>query len=45
MLVDAGYPNGFSVTLHRPNDRYVNDEAVCQAVEGGSLLRLESGCR
>jgi peptide/nickel transport system substrate-binding protein len=34
MLVDAGYPNGFSVTLHCPNDRYINDEAVCQAVVG-----------
>lgn len=33
-MADAGYPNGFSVTLHCPNDRYVNDEAICQAVVG-----------
>jgi len=32
LLADAGYPNGFSVTIDCPNDRYVNDEAICQAV-------------
>ncbi|HYZ65086.1 MAG TPA: ABC transporter substrate-binding protein, partial [Acetobacteraceae bacterium] len=32
LLADAGYPNGFNITLHCPNDRYVNDEAICQAV-------------
>ena len=32
LLADAGYPNGFSLTLECPNDRYVNDEAICQAV-------------
>ena len=26
--------NGFEVTLDCPNDRYVNDEAICQAVVG-----------
>ncbi len=31
LLVDAGYPNGFQVTMDCPNDRYVNDEAICQA--------------
>jgi peptide/nickel transport system substrate-binding protein len=31
LLADAGYPNGFSVTLNCPNDRYINDEAICQA--------------
>ncbi|MEQ8248925.1 MAG: ABC transporter substrate-binding protein [Alphaproteobacteria bacterium] len=31
LLSEAGYPNGFSVTLDCPNDRYVNDEAICQA--------------
>ena len=30
----AGYPNGFSVSLHCPNDRYLNDEAICQAAVG-----------
>jgi peptide/nickel transport system substrate-binding protein len=34
LLTDAGYPNGFSVTLHCTNDRYVNDEGICQAVVG-----------
>jgi peptide/nickel transport system substrate-binding protein len=34
LLADAGYPNGFSTTLHCPNDRYVNDEAICQAAVG-----------
>ncbi|MPM13694.1 Heme-binding protein A [bioreactor metagenome] len=32
LLADAGYPNGFSLNLECPNDRYVNDEAICQAV-------------
>ena len=34
LLAEAGYPNGFAVTLSCPNDRYVNDEAICQAVTG-----------
>ena len=32
LLAEAGYPNGFSFTLHCPNDRYVNDEKLCVAV-------------
>ncbi|QEI05806.1 ABC transporter substrate-binding protein [Pigmentiphaga aceris] len=32
LLKEAGYPDGFEVTLDCPNDRYVNDEKVCQAV-------------
>jgi peptide/nickel transport system substrate-binding protein len=32
LLTEAGYPNGFEVMLDCPNDRYVNDEAICQAV-------------
>lgn len=32
LLADAGYPNGFALKLECPNDRYVNDEAICQAV-------------
>ncbi|MDB5947354.1 MAG: transporter substrate-binding protein [Ramlibacter sp.] len=32
LLADAGYPNGFETVLDCPNDRYVNDEAICQAV-------------
>ena len=32
LLAEAGYPNGFRMTLHGPNDRYVNDEKVIQAI-------------
>ena len=32
LLAEAGYPDGFTVTLDCPNDRYVNDEAICQSV-------------
>ncbi len=34
LLADAGYPKGFDVELRCPNDRYVNDEAICTAVVG-----------
>ncbi|MCV6547161.1 MAG: ABC transporter substrate-binding protein [Cohaesibacter sp.] len=34
MMAEAGYGDGFSATLHCPNDRYINDEAICQAVVG-----------
>ncbi len=32
LLAEAGYPNGFGVTLSGPNNRYINDEQVLQAV-------------
>ena len=32
LLADAGYPNGFELVLGSPNDRYINDEKVAQAV-------------
>ncbi|MBV0914033.1 ABC transporter substrate-binding protein [Anianabacter salinae] len=32
LLAEAGYPDGFSFGLMCPNDRYINDEAVCRAV-------------
>ncbi|WP_218578830.1 ABC transporter substrate-binding protein [Vineibacter terrae] len=32
LLTEAGYPNGFEVGMDCPNDRYVNDEKICQAV-------------
>jgi peptide/nickel transport system substrate-binding protein len=32
LLADAGYPEGFSVNLDCPNNRWINDEAVCRAV-------------
>lgn len=31
LLTEAGYPNGFRLTLNCPNNRYVNDEAICQS--------------
>jgi len=34
LLTEAGYPNGFSIQLDCPNDRYVNDEAIGQAIVG-----------
>jgi peptide/nickel transport system substrate-binding protein len=32
LLAEAGYPNGFPLTLNCPNNRYVNDEAICTAI-------------
>ena len=32
LLAEAGYPNGFSIGFDCPNDRYVNDAEICQAV-------------
>jgi peptide/nickel transport system substrate-binding protein len=32
LLADAGYPEGFETRLNCPNNRYVNDEKICQAV-------------
>lgn len=34
LMEEAGYGEGFEVTLHCPNDRYINDEAICQAIVG-----------
>ena len=34
LLEEAGYGDGFSIRLDCPNDRYINDEAICQAVVG-----------
>ncbi len=47
LLADAGYPNGFEVKLNCPNDRYVNDGEICQAVAGmlarvGVKINLEA---
>jgi peptide/nickel transport system substrate-binding protein len=35
LLADAGFPGGFGLTLHGPNDRYVNDSAIAEAVAQG----------
>jgi peptide/nickel transport system substrate-binding protein len=32
LLSEAGYPEGFSVLLDCPNDRWINDEAICRAI-------------
>jgi peptide/nickel transport system substrate-binding protein len=47
LLADAGYPNGFTTKLDCPNDRYANDEAICQATVGmlariGIKVQLDS---
>ena len=39
LLADAGYPNGFEVGMNCPNDRYVNDSPICQAV-AANLARI-----
>jgi len=47
LLAEAGYPDGFEFTLDCPNNRYVNDEKICQALVGmwakaGLKVRLNS---
>ncbi|MEO6363898.1 MAG: ABC transporter substrate-binding protein, partial [Caldimonas sp.] len=47
LLAEAGYPNGFGLTLHAPNNRYINDAAVAQAVaqfmsRNGIATKLET---
>jgi peptide/nickel transport system substrate-binding protein len=32
LLAEAGYPDGFGLTIHAPNNRYVNDAKIAQAV-------------
>jgi peptide/nickel transport system substrate-binding protein len=32
LLAEAGYPQGFRLTLHGPNDRYTNDARIIQAI-------------
>jgi len=39
LLAEAGYPNGFELTMNCPNDRYVNDAEICQAV-AANLARV-----
>lgn len=34
LLAEAGYPNGFEFTLDTPNNRWINDEAICKALAG-----------
>jgi len=39
LLAEAGYPGGFEIGLNCPNDRYVNDADICQAV-AANLARV-----
>ena len=39
LLKEAGYPNGFEIEIASPNDRYINDEKIAQAV-ASSLAKL-----
>jgi len=39
LLAEAGYPDGFGITVHGPNDRFVNDGQILQAV-GQMLARV-----
>lgn len=32
LLTEAGYPNGFRLSMHCQNDRFVNDAQICQAI-------------
>ncbi len=32
LLAEAGYPDGFVLTLHAPNNRYVNDSRIAETV-------------
>lgn len=34
LLAEAGYPEGFELGMDCPNNRYVNDAIICQAVVG-----------
>lgn len=47
LLAEAGYPNGFTITLGCSNNRYVNDARVCQAAgqmltRGGFQVKVET---
>lgn len=32
LLAEAGYPEGFAMVLHGPNNRYINDDQVLQTI-------------
>ena len=40
LMADAGYAEGFELRMDCPNDRYVNDEEICQAV-AAMLSRID----
>ncbi|MEQ8655983.1 MAG: ABC transporter substrate-binding protein [Hyphomicrobiales bacterium] len=50
LMSEAGYADGFEIIFNCPNDRYINDEAICQAVVGmlaqiGITANLEAQTR
>lgn len=50
LLAEAGYADGFEITLDCPNDRYVNDRSICIAVAGmlsrvGVKVRVDARSR
>jgi len=50
LLAQAGYPRGFSLGMDCPNDRYLNDEAICDSVVAmlakiGVKIRLNAQTR
>ncbi|HYH20026.1 MAG TPA: ABC transporter substrate-binding protein [Azospirillum sp.] len=47
LLAEAGWPNGFALTLHAPNNRYVNDAALAKSMalmlsQVGIVTRVEA---
>lgn len=44
LLAEAGYPQGFKLTIHTPNDCYPNDAATAQAVaQMWSRIGIQTG--
>jgi len=39
LLAEAGHPDGFALTIHGPNDRYINDARIAEAI-GQMLTRV-----
>ena len=39
LLAEAGLQDGFQLTIHGPNDRYINDAKICEAI-GQMLTRV-----
>lgn len=39
LLAEAGFGDGFGMTIHGPNDRYINDAKIAQAI-GQMLTRI-----
>ncbi|CAN0339474.1 unnamed protein product, partial [Chrysoparadoxa australica] len=39
LLAEAGYPDGFKMKIHGPNDRYINDAKILEAI-GQMITRI-----